>query len=42
VSPKPFLFEDVLADKAPHFYEIAVVDSAERTAKTEGMGLSAI
>jgi hypothetical protein len=34
----PFSFEDVLADKAAHKYQIVTVDAAGHTAKTDELG----
>ena len=37
VSKKPFVFEDVVADKSAHNYRITTVDAAVRTASTEDL-----
>lgn len=42
VSKKPFLFTDVLSDKAAHSYEIVSVDVAGRTASAEDLLISAV
>jgi hypothetical protein len=36
-SKKPFLFEDVVSDKAPHTYQIKTVDTVSRVAATENI-----
>jgi aryl-alcohol dehydrogenase-like predicted oxidoreductase len=42
VRQTPFAFEEVLSDKAVHHYQIATVDAAGRTAKTEDVLISAV
>jgi aryl-alcohol dehydrogenase-like predicted oxidoreductase len=42
VRQTPFSYEEVLADKVAHQYQIVSVDAAGRTAKTENMSLSAM
>lgn len=37
VSKKPFVFEDVVADKIAHNYRITTVDAAVRTASTKDL-----
>jgi aryl-alcohol dehydrogenase-like predicted oxidoreductase len=42
IRQTPFSFEDVLSDKTAHRYQIATVDAAGRTTKTEDLLLSAV
>jgi aryl-alcohol dehydrogenase-like predicted oxidoreductase len=42
VRQAPFSFEETLADKAAHRYQIVTVDAAGRTAKTEDVQLTAV
>ena len=42
VRQTPFFFEETLADKAAHRYQIVTVDAAGRTAKTEEVVLSSV
>jgi len=42
VNQTPFSFEDTLADKAGHNYQIVTVDAAGRTAKTDALSISAV
>lgn len=41
VSKKPFVFENVVADKSAHNYRITTVDAAVRTASTEDLKVPA-
>jgi aryl-alcohol dehydrogenase-like predicted oxidoreductase len=42
VNRTPFLYEEVLSDRAAHSYQIVTIDAARRTAKTEEVRLTAI
>jgi hypothetical protein len=40
ISQKPFVFEDLVADKNAHNYQITTVDAARRAASTENLAVS--
>jgi aryl-alcohol dehydrogenase-like predicted oxidoreductase len=42
IDKTPFAFQETLADKAAHSYQIVTVDAAGRTAKTEDLAVSAV